>query len=75
VIKATGFLTCEPNAAVGAVDLNAMLVILTTAEDADVWMRAEWSEAAALHRPLPDDVLRIVDRGERRDGSDVHAAI
>ncbi len=27
------------------------------------------NEALQLHRPLPDDVLRIVARGEKKDGA------
>ena len=46
-----------------------MPVILTTQEEVDAWLTASASEALALQRPLPNDALRIVARGEKEDGS------
>ena len=53
------FLTCPPNAEVGAVHPKAMPVILTTPEEWNTWLTAPFERARALQRPLPDGALRL----------------
>jgi putative SOS response-associated peptidase YedK len=45
-----------------------MLAILTTSEEVDQWLEADTVDALTLQRPLPDDALRIVAKGEKVDG-------
>ena len=61
------FLTTEPNALVGAFHPKAMPVILTTQEEIDLWMSAPVAEALKLQRPLKDDALVVVGRGDKKD--------
>ncbi|MFK5598236.1 SOS response-associated peptidase [Methylobacterium sp. HMF5984] len=63
------FLTTEPNAEVGEIHPKAMPAILTTEDEHETWLSAEWPEAAKLQRPLRDGALKIVARGAKRDGA------
>jgi len=64
------FLTTEPNAVVAPIHPKAMPVILTPRAEVDRWLTAPVKDALALQRPLPDGALRIVARGQKRDGPD-----
>ena len=63
-----GFLTTEANATIAPIHPKAMPVILTTPAEFDRWLEADTFDALALQRPLRDDALRIVARGEKEDG-------
>ena len=54
------FLTCAPNAEVGAVHPTAMPVILTKPAEWEAWLTAPTEIAMALQRSLPDGALRMV---------------
>jgi putative SOS response-associated peptidase YedK len=68
-IDVFGFLTTDPNAEVAPFHPKAMPVILTTPEEIETWMTAPKEEALKLQRALPDGSLRIVARGEKKDGA------
>ena len=63
-----GFLTTEANATIAPIHPKAMPVILTTPDEFDRWLEQDTLDALALQRPLPDDALRIVAKGEKEDG-------
>ena len=46
-----------------------MPAILTTEEEREVWLRAPWTEASALQRPLLDGSLQVVLRDQKQDGA------
>lgn len=52
------FLTTKPNEVVAPIHPKAMPVILTTKDEIEMWLMADWSDARALQRPLRDDRLR-----------------
>jgi putative SOS response-associated peptidase YedK len=62
------FLTTEPKALIAPIHSKAMPVILTTPQEVAAWLTAPANEALALQRPLRDEALRIVARGEKEDG-------
>ena len=63
-----GFLTTAPNDVVKPVHAKALPAVLTTPEECNAWLSAEPAEAMKLQRSLPDELLKIVARGEREDG-------
>ena len=61
------FLTTEPNRIVAPIHPKAMPVILTKPNEIEEWLMAPAKDALNLQRPLPDDALRIVARGQKQD--------
>ena len=61
------FLTTEPNSVVAPIHAKAITVILTKPEEIELWLTAPAEDALRLQRPLPDDALRIVARGQKQD--------
>jgi putative SOS response-associated peptidase YedK len=61
------FLTSEPNGVVAPIHPKATPVILNTPEEYEIWLNAPTEEALKLQRPLPDDMLEIVAKGQRLD--------
>ena len=53
-------LTSGSNDLVGSIGPKAVLVILTTLKEYEVWLNVPTEEALKLQRPLPDKMLPIV---------------
>ena len=62
------FLTTEPNSVVGPIHPKAMPVVLSNPAECELWMRAGWTVASTLQKPLPDAEIMIVARGGAKDG-------
>jgi NO-binding membrane sensor protein with MHYT domain/putative SOS response-associated peptidase YedK len=61
------FLTTEPNKEVRTIHPKAMPVVLRAREEIDVWMSAPAEEALKLQRPPPDNSLKVVAKGDKKD--------
>jgi putative SOS response-associated peptidase YedK len=61
------FLTTQSNNVVRPIHAKAMPVLLTTVQEFDTWLDAPVNDAIALQRPLPNELLRIVAKGEKSD--------
>ncbi len=55
-VASYAFLTCEPNALVGAVHPKAMPLILSP-EDHHAWLTAPWPDAARVVAPFPSQLM------------------
>lgn len=56
-----GFLTTEPNDVVRPIHAKAMPVLLTDEDEWRAWLTAPVDEALRLQRPLPTEIMRIVE--------------
>ncbi len=61
------FLTTEANKVVRPIHPKAMPAILRDQEEVETWLSAPPKEALELQRPLPDDALTIVGRGDMKE--------
>ena len=56
-----GFLTTSPNEIVAPIHQKAMPVILTTPDEVDLWLTGSWDDVRHLQRPLPGNMLVVVE--------------
>lgn len=68
------FLTCEPNALVGAVHPKAMPVMLA-GDGLGQWLRAEWEEAERLVAPFPDNAMAELPPVSPTDASEAQPGL
>jgi putative SOS response-associated peptidase YedK len=61
------FLTTESNDVVRPIHAKAMPVLLTSEHEWDAWLMGSIEDAIALQKPLPNELLRIVAKGEKVD--------
>ena len=55
------FMTTEPSMPVATVHRKATAAILMTQDEVETRLNAPWQDAKALQRPLPDNMLQIVE--------------
>jgi putative SOS response-associated peptidase YedK len=63
------FLTTVPNAVVAPIHAKAMPVILLDDAARETWLTGSLEAALALQRSAPDNALRIVATGSKKDGT------
>jgi|GEM_PF-6147311 len=54
-------LTTTPCEVVAPIHQKATPAILTTTEEVDLWLTGEWNDVKHLQRPLPANMLVIVE--------------
>ncbi|MEM6497938.1 MAG: SOS response-associated peptidase family protein, partial [Pseudomonadota bacterium] len=62
-LQTYAFLTTTPNSIVRPVHPSRMPVMLSSADEMDVWLEGSTEEAFALARPFADDGMAIVQAG------------
>jgi putative SOS response-associated peptidase YedK len=65
------FLTTQSNDVVRPIHAKAMPVLLTTERDFDTWLEGQIDDAISLQRPLPNNLLMVVAKGEKIDQAPV----
>ena len=61
-----GFLTTDANEVVKPIHPKAMPVILTTQDEIETWLTAEWSEVSYLQHPLPVGQLILLGNANEK---------